>query len=148
MGAQPTTGTKLAAGATTQTTVASPSNTTSTAAFVMVGLAGTFTPSGSGAVLIAICGQMGNTTTGDGTQVQISYGTGGAPANGAALTGTQVGPQPQFTALTGVLNNNFCVIAIVTGLTPGTAYWIDLAAKTLTGGASTLANVGISVHEF
>ena len=36
----------------------------------------------------------------DGAKVQASYGTGAAPTNGAAITGTQCGGRPQYIAAT------------------------------------------------
>jgi len=56
---------------------------------VMMGLAISFTPLYSGRVKIIIAGEASNNTAGDGFLIYAAYGTGAAPANGAAATGTQ-----------------------------------------------------------
>ena len=53
--------------------------------------------------------------------------TGAAPANAAALTGTQTGVAVNFIASTAAGKVPFSVSAYVTGLIAGTTYWIDLA---------------------
>ena len=37
--------------------------------------------------------------------------------------------------------------AVITGLVPGTTYWLDAALKAVTGGTATLHNVSISAVE-
>jgi hypothetical protein len=131
----------------TQTNVSAPTGTTNTTG-VMMGLAGAITPGTSGTVLVTICGQMGNTVSGDGCKYQIRYGTGSAPANAAALTGTAVGPQPNPIFFpTPSYTSPFSITAVITGLTPGTAYWIDLTLAAVTGGTASVANVGVSAIE-
>src|SRR5229473_2663960 len=85
-------------------------------------------------------------TTSDGASLQIRYGTGTAPANGAALTGTAVGNN--------IADNNpvtnkipFSVQAIVSGLTVGTAYWVDVGLAAITGGTASIATVSVSALE-
>lgn len=70
-----------------------PSNPTGTssATAVMMGLAGAITPRFSGRVLLMISGAIFNAGIGQGATPQLSWGTGAAPTNGAALTGNQVG---------------------------------------------------------
>lgn len=116
-------------------TPVSPSATGSTS-LVMMGLGGTFTitPASSGTVQATINGQL-TTATGVAT---ISYaprfGTGGAPANGAAVTGTNFGAVGTFTTQAPATNANvpMSITGLVT-LTPGTAYWFDLALATSSG---------------
>ena len=123
-----------------------PANTTT---YFMQGLAGTITPQTSGNVKLTICGTVTqtSTTSGDGIIMQVSYGTGGAPANAAALTGTQTGNPVSSKAETTVTAANvarpFCAIGHAT-MTVGTAYWIDLAAKSL-GTVSTTALTSVTV---
>jgi len=131
---------------------ASPAGTTSTAAFVMMGLGSTWaiTPKNYTKVKAVITGQMTNGTTGDGVALKISFGTGAAPANAAAATGTVVGNALQkWTALTGLLTNGvpFKKTVIITGLTAGTAYWIDLQLEAITGGTASVKNLDFSAQE-
>ena len=134
---------------TSQATPSNPTGTTDTTG-KMMGLAGTITPVSTGKILIVISGDIANDTIADGAAVQIRYGTGTAPANADALTGTAVGglvssTNPDIALAT--LNVPFSLNAIVTGLTPGTAYWIDTGLKAITGGTATISNVSISVIE-
>ena len=80
--------------ATAQSTPADPTGTTDTTG-KMMGLAGAITPTYTGRLLIIVSGNLTNTTAaaGDGAKAQIRYGTGSAPSNGDALTGTAVGNQ-------------------------------------------------------
>ena len=63
------------------------------------------------------------------------------------MTGTQAGNQVANVALTGALTSPFVVQALVTGLTVGTAYWLDLALKSSTGAASATA-LNVFAQEF
>lgn len=141
--------------ASSQSTPANPTGTTSTTG-VMMGLAGSITPTQSGKVMIIISGDaMANVcaTTGatGGAQVQIRYGTGTAPTNGAALTGTAVGALEKWVCSHATSRDPFSVNAVVTGLTVNTAYWIDLELIATQGTSTTTANlfdISISAHEF
>lgn len=140
---------------------AAPTATASTTA-VMLGLGATtsfalVTPQVTGRILVTISGLHSN-TNGNGTNVQLSYGTGTAPVNGAALTGTQIGQQAVWTALTGALIGPFSLTALITGLalptinsnrqtSAATTYWLDLAFKAVTGGTATVTNVNITAVE-
>jgi hypothetical protein len=122
---------------TDQKSIASPTAPSSTSAFLMQGLAGAITPTASGNMLITIAGTMVTTngTIDFGVAYQVSYGTGTAPTSNAALTGTQAGTVQTYTtgaAVTaGDVAQPFSVTVLVTGLTPGTTYWVDLAAKAI-----------------
>lgn len=141
-------------GAASQSQSANPTAPASTSAYTMQGLAGAITPVLTGAVLITISGTVLASTVaaGDGIEYQISVGTGAAPTNGAALSGTQYG-QPQSsknpaTAIAADVAVPFSVQAVVTGLTKATPYWIDLAAKSLgTASSGSLSAVSISAIE-
>lgn len=133
-----------------------PTGTTSTAADVMMGLSnqgGTqvpaFTPRSTGRLHITISGGAGNNTAGNGVRMQIQYGTGTAPTNGAASTGTSCS---QRVSLTRVSNNNdaipFSLTCIATGLPIGTAHWVDLRAAAVTGGTGAVSNLTVSAAEF
>ena len=146
---------RTVAAASAQTPVGSPTKPSSTSAYLMQGLAGSITPTGSGKVLIIISGtivEATGTAAGTGVQYQLSYGTSTAPANAAALTGTQVGTVQKYLNPTTVVAADvavpFSIQAVVTGLTVGTAYWIDLAAESITTASYVgFSNVSISVIE-
>lgn len=145
-----------------QAIFAAPTATVSTSA-VMVGLAAgstplcVITPQVTGRLLVIISGLAGN-TTGNGSTMQLSYGTGAAPAAGAALAGTQIGQAQTWTSLTGALTGQFVVHALITGLAvpsvlasrlqaAATPIWLDLAFNAVTGGTTTLTKVNILAME-
>lgn len=128
----------------------------STSAFKMQGLSGSITPEASGDILVIISGTVianTGTTATHGAKYQISYGTGTAPGSNATLAGTQVGAIGEYRngfALSADtdLNFPFSIAATITGLTPGTAYWLDLAAESVTTASDIgFANVNISAIE-
>lgn len=142
------------AGAATQAQPTTPTAPSSTSIYAMQGLAGTISPARSGKVLAIISGDLiGSTTTaGDGVDVQISYGTGAAPANAAALTGMQAGGVMGYENPTTVTAADilvpFSTQALISSLTLGTAYWLDLAAKSVgTSSAVGLTNVNVTIVE-
>lgn len=127
------------------TSQASPSNPTGTnsATALMMGLAGSITPSKSLVCVIIVTGDLNSGTTGNPT-VQLYTGTGSAPANGAALTGTAIGSALQEVGIAGG-SVPFCCTAIVT-LT-NAATWIDCSLKSDGTSTATLTNVSISAYE-
>lgn len=136
--------------ATLQASPSNPTGTTATAGGVMMGLGATckITPVYSGRLLIDIQGSGSNTTTAAAFNVQLRYGTGSAPANGATPSGTTLG-----TTVLGLANPAnyimpFKVGGIATGLTPGTAYWIDVSLYQTSGGTASIQQVGCSALEF
>jgi len=141
--------------ANSQKQVVSPAYPNSTSPYVMQGLAGLITPARSGNVLILISGTItaSNNTIAYGVQYQISYGTSTAPTSNSALAGTQVGTVQKYeNQSSGITAADvfipFSTHAVVTGLTVGTAYWIDLAAESI-GAVSDVgfSNVSITVIE-
>jgi hypothetical protein len=134
---------------TPQLLQATPSNPASTTSLVgvMAGIAVAFTPTQTGRVLVIAEGSMSNNTVGDAIDVQIRYGTGTAPVNGAALTGTAAGAFQRCTATGAALQVPFAVVAIVTGLTVGTAYWFDLMEKAITGGTAQISALVVAIAE-
>jgi len=127
-------------------TPSNPTGTTNTGG-LMMGLAQLFTPGFSTRIKIEIVGMMANSTINDGATVQIRYGTGSAPANAAALTGTAIGAAQTFTSLVAAGKSGFCLTAIVSGLTIATQYWIDVSLAAVTGGTATITNLTVTVHE-
>jgi hypothetical protein len=133
-----------------QSTPADPATTVSLVG-VMMGLAGSVTPTKSGTVLIVISGDMDNGTANNGAQVQIRTGTGVAPVNGAALTGTTGGGLVKMTITSGGTGTTsrvpFSLNCLITGLAVGTAVWIDVGLASLVGGTSRIRDISISAIE-
>lgn len=120
---------------------------TSSSTYVMQGNGSTctLTPLNNTRVMVSFSGYFGNNTATGIPDHRIAYGTGTAPVNGAALTGTVVGSAQ--LGLTGSANSAvaFSNTVIVTGLTLGTAYWFDLQQRTLVGGTSTWSSVACAL---
>jgi hypothetical protein len=139
---------------TSGVTVANPTGTTvTTAAGVMMGLgtggslSAAITPSVTGRVYVFTCGVFSQSTTADSGWIWIRMGTGAAPTNGQAQAGTGYGSQITHKFLTGLLSMPFHQSALVTGLTLGTTYWIDLNVGCVTGGTTTLTQVSLFAFE-
>lgn len=130
----------------TGTTSAAPTGTASATA-VMMGLAGSFTPTRGTKVILMASGQMQNSVLGDGVTVDLRYGTGTAPTNGAAVTGTLAGIAQTETSTAAAQRSGFALLGKVTGLTPGTAYWFDISLLAITGGTSTATGVSLVAFE-
>jgi hypothetical protein len=141
----------LGGSANYQATPTNPTGTTNTTG-LMMGLAGTITPATSGRVLFIISGNLQNsgTSIGNGAKAQIRYGTGSAPANAGALTGNAVGTVISSVNESTTANTvqPFSCNAVVTGLTPGTAYWIDITLAAIVAGTAAATNISISAIEF
>lgn len=138
-------------GTTGQNPTASPSGTGSMAG---MGAAFAFTPTRNGRVLVTVHGHVtipAAAAAGAGLLMNLFYGTGTAPANGAASTGTQA--TPALRAITGVPvtgldQRPFVLIAMLTGLTVGTPYWVDmLTTQGLAAGGVTVNNVTFNYAE-
>lgn len=114
----------------------------------MCGLAFTFTPSVTGNVLVWLSGMAFNSTAaGDGTSITGRFGTGGAPAAGAAVTGTGIGCQQRFVASTTAGKQGFGIAASVRGLSVGTTYWWDLSVIAVTGGGASVQDISFGILE-
>lgn len=133
---------------------ATPSNPTgiSGTSNEMLGLGGTctLTPKYSSRVLVTFDGSIEMSGT-SYANMQVRYGTGTAPINGAAVTGTQVGGTPQVGASSVADENTFRMFGrsvIITGLAPGTAYWFDLAIQNIGSQTTTLESITCNAMEF
>lgn len=107
---------------------------TASTTLVMGGLGATLsiTPESSGIVAVDLVGQMFTNTGVTFSSVGGRYGTGSAPANGVAVTGTRWGNNGDFTVPPASAIGQgipFALTDLLT-LTPGTAYWFDLAYDT------------------
>jgi hypothetical protein len=136
---------------TLQTAAVSPTGTTS-ATGTMAGFGtatwGTalITPAKSGKIIVSINGSLTNSSTG-GSQVGIRWGTGTAPVNGAAATGTAVGGIGIRSALGANLQTPFSINGIITGLSVGTQIWLDAVVVAVTTGTSGLNATAVSAFE-
>jgi hypothetical protein len=102
-------------------------------------------------VQVTISGFLQNTLSGNSANAQLYFGTSTAPSNGVSVTGTAVG-----AVLIGGATCTSCnwaipmtLTAVITGLTPGTAYWFDVGL--LSGnasGTSIIGNVAGTIVEF
>lgn len=119
-----------------------PTGTTSGTA-VMVGMATTLTPTSSGRVIIISSGQMANSALSGGVTVDLRYGTGSAPVNGAGATGTVVGTSQTISALLAGLKSGFSIAGVISGLALNVPIWIDLSQMRL-GGLGTSAVTGVT----
>lgn len=123
---------------------------TSSGTLVMMGMGGTcaITPNRSGKVLFVISGDVQNTTANSGSLYQIRYGTGTAPSNAAALTGTAASAQggPNIPNASGNAVP-FSTQGTVTGLTVGVLYWFDLSLASIVSGPSSITNISCSALE-
>jgi hypothetical protein len=128
------------------TSIPSNPGSTNSTTKVMMGLACAVTPNRSGKVLLMVSGDMQNTVAGDGVEYQIRYGTGAAPANGAALAGTAAGAGP-VNIPPGGFAVPFTAQAAVAGLTVATAYWFDLGVAAFTGGFASVSNLTCTAFE-
>lgn len=126
-----------------------PSNPTGTSSlsFVMMGLAGALTPATTGTVRFEICGNITNSSSGDGAQITLHYGTGTAPVNGAPPSGSASGYAPVYIPSNNSFPTPFCLPYIATGLTVGTAYWFDAEISAVSSGTASIANIGMSAQE-
>lgn len=132
------------AGSIMQASGGNPTGTASTTAVMMgIGSVCTITPGRSTRVFATIYGNMGNNTANDGGAAQGHFGTGTAPINGAAAAGVIFTGNGFITnnANTANMTATVTVAGMLTGLTPGTTYWIDVSLQALTGGTATFQNV-------
>ena len=143
-GAQAVAGTNVV---TTTNTLADPTGTTSTAANVMAGLAQSITPTTTGNLEVTLVGQLSNNTGGDAVAVQLAYGTGTAPVNGAAATGTVCNKSVSTKSTSANDTHAFSITCIITGRALNTAVWWDAQFKAITGGTASLTQLTALAHE-
>lgn len=103
------------------------------------------TPVFTGNVQLTISGVLRSSVAGDGYQAQMSYGTGTAPQNAAAASGTVVGSN-YYGA--GLAPQAFTSTVTITGLSLNTAYWFDLQAEAVTAGTTTIEGATCSALEY
>lgn len=125
-----------------------PANTSSTTA-VMSGLGSTcaITPTFSGRLDVSFQFDSSNNTTSNLGTFDIRYGTGTAPSANVAVTGTQAAPQISVGYAASGLVVAATIRALITGLTPSTAYWLDLSRFT-NANTLTISNIHCIAIEF
>ena len=129
-----------------QSATMNPIGTTSTTG-VMMGLKTSITPSLDGRVMVMVTGSIKNNTGSRGARVQIRYGTGTAPNNGTALTGTTIGAPVEMLNANNTPTYPLTVSALIMGMETGVTYWIDVSLAAITGGTATLGPVGLIASE-
>jgi hypothetical protein len=135
------------AGAISTSTYATPTGTTSSAG-VMMGLAGSIIPVTSGNIVFCIGGSVRNNTAAGTTNVLLKYGTGTAPVNGAAQSGTTLGNIWTGTSVSANNQLPFTAFGLATGLILGTVYWLDVAIAASGGvGTSSILQGNIAAYE-
>jgi hypothetical protein len=117
---------------------ANPTGTTSSSG-KMMGLGAAVTPQSSGVILFLANGDL---LTGAGGKAQLRYGTGTAPANGAAPAGTAIGGNVEI----GSSVVPFALLGLAAGLSVGTAYWFDIELAS-NGGTAAIADLGLVAIE-
>lgn len=128
---------------------ATPTNPTANSGALMLGLAGAITPNRTGNLYVVITGMIKGSSTGLTYTCQIAYGTGTAPINGAASTGTLTG-KPNGLTVAGITNLQNEVVSFtcqgpISGAALSTALWIDLV--TSSSGTCTVTNIVIHAEE-
>lgn len=131
-------------------TPADPTGTAS-ATQVMMGLGSTctYTPAGTGKVLVTVTGTCQATgATNAAISVGCRRGTGTAPANGAAVTGTRFGAvaDQQLRSTNTSTGVGFAFTGLLT-LTAGTTYWFDITLAALTATGAQVNNVAMTITE-
>ena len=114
--------------------------TTTSTTFVHMGFAMQFTPVHATRGIFTITGQLSNDTNNQSTYLSLAWGTGTPPAYGAPLAGTLFGQPVTLKAWEAGASVPMAQTAILTGLVPGTTYWID-AVMRVSGGTGTLSAV-------
>jgi hypothetical protein len=127
-----------------------PASASSSAGGLMMGIGSTckLTTVYSGRMRVFVQGGVAQSGSGSsGTGIQLRYGNGAAPANGAASTGISISSNPVFTTTAGQ-TAPFSVSGIATGLTVGTAYWIDIVVSNNAAQNSIANNMSCTLEEF
>jgi hypothetical protein len=128
-------------------------NSTLFSSFVMAGLqsgVSTLTPTATGRILVIVCGSAGGTGTVVEGVFQLHYGAGNGPAPGAAVTGTAVGALSAYNVYVGSVTPQnvavpFMTAAVISGLTVGSPYWIDIAVEGALGVTALARNTTIAI---
>ena len=105
----------------------------------MVGQGAYFTPGSSGKVMFIITGTAFTNTATQAAQLIPRYGTGTAPGANAAVAGTAATRARFVNSYTAFAEVGFAFAGIISGLTVGVTYWIDLAMGMASSGTATVS---------
>ncbi|MFZ1077203.1 MAG: hypothetical protein WAN47_07220 [Nitrosotalea sp.] len=106
------------------------------ATVVMMGDYATLTPEVTGNVEVTISGYVDTGSNGGGCVIEIRYSTSNMGINGATLAGTELGSDLSVKIPTSGDPIPFARTGEITGLTPGTTEYVDLAAARTTSGST------------
>jgi len=123
--------------------------TSSTAVMGGFGSAWALTPGKASNVRVKVSGWVQCTNAAGASPFQLRYGTGTAPTQAAAVTGTGA-TTDEFDAspLVAFAIVPFAFEVLLTGLTPATAYWFDLAMRAASGvGTATIKPISVIIEE-
>jgi hypothetical protein len=131
---------------------ASPGNPTGTASAtgVMMGLGVStcrITPVYSSRLLVRVDGQITAPANLVNLASQLKFGTGAGPANAASPTGTSIGSGVTVNLTSSQTASLPGLGGIITGLTPGTAVWLDILLSSSSGTAA-ISNITCHAMEF
>ena len=104
--------------------------------YEMGGFGFAYTPTKSGNILMLLLFAFSVNASGQGCRFRLKHGTGAAPANGAAETGTTDYDLDSFLGNTASIILPLTLTGLLTGLTLGTEIWIDVACSV--GGVNTV----------
>lgn len=96
--------------------------------------------------LVSVSGSITNTQPGSETDLQVFYGTGTSPGNGAPVTGTNIGSQVRFISGGGGSTSPFNKTFYIVGTTPGMTYWFDVAMRVPTGGTGAVTDLDFMIQ--
>ena len=128
---------------------------TTSGTLVTMGLGSTvrFTPNSTGKIEINFTCEVGVAGASTNVTAGPRYGTMTTPTNGAAVTGTRFGLgadaliRPATSSASSAVSTFACT-DVITGLTPGTTYWFDVAIGTSNpSNAAFIQNVSMSINE-
>lgn len=114
---------------------------------VMAGYGASVIPGVTGKLLAILTGTMVNTTANKWPMVQMRWGTGAPPLNGAAPVGTAIG---SIEFLTGNTVNNatpYSCSGLVLNAALGVQLWFDLVQTSTAGGTTSLDYVAATIVE-
>lgn len=137
-------------GATLNATASGAGTTSTSVVMLGVGTTCKLTPVYSSRLTVTFAGNIANGTASDAGDLGLYQGSGTAPSNGAAVTGTLRSNTVAFGGGAGNsgVNFPFSVTSVITGLTPSTAYWFDIGFASIVGGTTTIGGLSCSAMEF
>ena len=128
-----------------QSPIRNPGGTTGTQ--IMLGLAGSITPKKTGKYLIIVSGEYKSANLATATNMNVTVGTGTAPANGDPATTGSAFQHNERLAITSTDKYSVSFNWIVMNLTVGTTYWIDLSINNNANSATQMYNISVSAQE-